>query len=180
MKTKNTFPPLLPLPHPFSQAQIAVWSLNSSNWCFGILYYDLRSLMSSSSFSLCVGPGSPKELRWEQFQWLSLPSFQWKGCADDGGWYGQWKQEECQSCQIEGFPPSDNPDKPRINTVPAHGQNISVKVEKSESWLIEELKSVLWYVFKCNYFNIAAAEATEQMPFMRYPCYWNTFALCVS
>lgn len=127
-----------------------------SNWCSSIVHYNLRSLMSCSLFSLCAGPGSPQELWWKQCQWLPPPSFQWKGNADAGGRCEQWKQEECQNCWTEGSSPSDRPDKPRINTVPAHGQNISIKVEKSGSWLVEELKSVLGYKFKCNYFHMAA------------------------
>lgn len=178
MRTKNSFLPLLPSlllssPNLLSES-------HCSNWCFSIVYYNLRSLMSSSPFSLCAGPGSPEELWWKQCQWLPSPSFQWKGNADAGGWYEQWKEEECQNCWTEGFSPSDCPDKSRISTVPAHGQNISIKVEKSECWLIEELKSILGYKFKCNYFPMAAARPLSKCQFMCYPYYWNTFAPYVS
>lgn len=135
MKAKNIFPPPLPPPRqPFPRPNFlsAVLFLKLM-FHYSVLWFGILDVLFFSS--LCVGPGSPKELRWEQFQWLSLSSFQWKRHADAGGWYEQWKQKECQSCRIEGFPPSDNPDKPRISTVPAHGQNISIKVEKLESWL---------------------------------------------
>lgn len=173
MRTKSSFPPLLPSLLLFSPSLSAVSLLRLM---FSIVYDNLRSFKSCSAFSLCAGPGSPEELWWEQCQWLPSPAFQWKGNADAGGGCEQWEEEECQNCWIEGFSPSDSPDKSRISTVPAYGQNISIKVEKLECWLIGELRSVLGYKFKCNYFPMAAARPLSNCQFICYPYYWNTSA----
>lgn len=170
---KTPFPLYSPLC--FCPVPTSCLQSHCSNWCFSTVYCNLRSLMSCSPFSLCPGPGSPEELWWKPYQWLPSPSCPWKGNADAGGGCEQWKEEESQNCWSEGFPPSDSPAKSRISTVPAHGQNISIKVEKSECWSIEEMKSVLGYKFKCNYFPMAVARPLSKCQFLCYSYYWNTY-----